>query len=190
MTISETLIAAVAGGLLLLAVALGLSWIRAELKQRRTHELLLALDEALRAYHASAGAWPDRPRSSTSAPAQGTPTALNAAQQCAAQLLAQLRTHDASRAVLDRVPGVLWLPADCESHEGMDAEQGHAILRDAWGTPLGCLTRTSAREMDRLAVAANGGCPVWLSAGPDGRFGREDPAAAADNIQLQPTPRR
>jgi hypothetical protein len=52
------------------------------------------------------------------------------------------------------------------------------------------LTAGSSRERDRHVVAANGGKPVFISAGPDGQFGDDDPAASADNLFLQPAPRR
>jgi hypothetical protein len=53
---------------------------------------------------------------------------------------------------------------------------------------LKCATSASPQESERQLVAANGGRPVFISAGPDRRFGETDPSAAADDIMLQPAP--
>ena len=58
------------------------------------------------------------------------------------------------------------------------------------GAIAGVVRESGRAEVQAIgAVAANGGRPMFVSAGPDGRFGHRDPASAADNIVLLPSPR-
>ncbi len=53
---------------------------------------------------------------------------------------------------------------------------------DPWGRPLRYLTARSAQPEHRRRVQANGGVPIFESAGPDRDFGDTDSACQADNI--------
>ena len=103
-------------------------------------------------------------------------------------VIAALASVPASRNVLEQLPEVLRPPPD--ERGSVRLRQVGLTIQDAWGRRLRCLTDTSPFEVDRQAVAANGGKPVFISAGPDRRFGVRDPASAADNLVLLPSPRR
>lgn len=185
MTLSETLIAAAGLGLLLVVAALGISRIRSDLKHQQVQELLSALDDALFAYHDATGEWPTE-----AGAGQGdrSPWSGDAARdhglRAAEKVIQALTTLPASRSVLERVPGVLRIGEQ-------DAGDGRwESVQDSWGHPLHCLTAASPSESDRQLVEANGGRPVFVSAGPDGRFGTDDPAARADNVFPHPSPTR
>jgi hypothetical protein len=60
-------------------------------------------------------------------------------------------------------------------------------IQDAWGSPLRCLTEQSASASDRQTVAANGGRPLFMSAGPDRLFGANNVTAMGDDLMLHPT---
>lgn len=53
---------------------------------------------------------------------------------------------------------------------------------DPWGRPLRYLTARSAQPEHRRRAEANGGVPIFESAGPDRDFGDTDTARQADNI--------
>ncbi len=106
----------------------------------------------------------------------------------AERVITALAAVPASRAVLERIPEVLRVPRQGEDRDA-DAD-AWGTVQDAWGHRLRCLTAASPSEVDRQAVAGNGGRPIFVSAGPDGQFGIHDPAAAADNIILLPSPTR
>lgn len=201
MTLSETLIAGAVVGLLLLVVALGVSWIRQELKDRQAQTLLEMLDEALAVYHAETGAWPtgrhpaetqpaawlgDEP----SGPADGDDWQNpfeREADQTARRVIGQLASVPEARKILQKVPPLL--RGSPENTDEPDGDSEWDVVRDPWGTPLRCLTVDSASPADQQAVAANGGRPIFESAGPDRRFGMTDPADQADNRMLMPSPR-
>lgn len=52
-------------------------------------------------------------------------------------------------------------------------------LIDSWGTPL----RYLGPDSDDPKVVANGGRPVFISAGPDRDFGKSDPSRLGDNLR-------
>ena len=72
--------------------------------------------------------------------------------------------------------------ASREIVEGIRAEMqdrpGGEDIRDAWGRPLRCLTARSRTAIDRQAVTAHGGRPIFISTGP------EDSAEANNNAAM------
>ena len=178
LTSVETLLFAAALGFVGLLLALGTSSIRDELKRKQTHDMLLVLDRALALYHDTTDQWPE------AAPAE--PVASTAHRNPSRDVLAALLTVPASSQVLNEIPAILWANAGMAS----SANATQVVLQDAWGREVRCLTLASASESDRQLVEANGRCPVFLSAGPDGRFGDKNASDAADDIMLQPNPER
>lgn len=176
MTFSETLIVAAMIGLALTLVALGISAVRAELRTQQTWELLATLAEALEAYHEQRGAWPVDDREDYHKQAEGGDGADGSAER----VLELLHGVEASAVVLERVPEVL--------RAGRTGQTRWTVV-DGWGHRLRCMTAESPRLLERQAVAANGGKPIFVSAGANGRFGTDDVAAAADNLLLRPAPR-
>lgn len=185
MTLTETLLAASALALLMLIVAVGVDQVRTDLKRRQVEQTLVLLDRALHAYQHDTGDWPG---GSGMEPHEGAPTdALSPTEHAAIEVLAVLRSVGASRLILDEVPESLRRP-DTRAASGSNAHpdstvNAFAMLVDAWGHPLHCLTRHSPANVQRMAVAANGGCPIFISAGSDGLFDSEDGSAAGDNIR-------
>ncbi len=173
MTFSETLIVAMLVGAALLLVALGIATVRTDLRTHQTWELLARLDDALNAYYGSTGSWPVDPR------ATAERSSASGASESTVIVLAALQRTPKSDQVLERVPEVLRR----ESYE-----PDVWIVVDGWGRPLRCMTANSPRTLERQAVAANGGKPIFVSAGGDGRFGLDDVADAADNLLIRPTP--
>ena len=53
-----------------------------------------------------------------------------------------------------------------------------AAWLDPWGRPLRYVTALH----NQASVRMNGGRPYWVCAGPNGRFGDDDPRERADNI--------
>ncbi|HOQ87252.1 MAG TPA: hypothetical protein PLQ89_16180, partial [Phycisphaerae bacterium] len=95
------------------------------------------------------------------------------------RMLALMAGVPAARARLETLPAVLRV-APAESARSAGA---WGSIRDPWGRPLHCLTASSPLAVHRKAVAANQGRPIFISAGPDGRFGFQDVSAASDNIR-------
>lgn len=109
------------------------------------------------------------------------------------RIVALLQQVVASRAVLEEVPAILWAKRD----DGTASQPGHGgatlqpaaeggaenHIQDPWGTTLVCITATSPSATHRKAVAANGGRPIFIIAGPDRQFGFADVAAASDNLR-------
>lgn len=60
---------------------------------------------------------------------------------------------------------------------------GQWVVIDAWGRPMRCLTARCPSPVACEAVAANGGKPIFISAGPDGQFGMADGVTDADNLR-------
>lgn len=171
MTLSETLIAAVVLAVALTVAALGVATARNELKHRQTRELLATLDEALSMYYEATNGWPTDPV--PEAPGRAAPSGKMTSS--GDRVIGIITSVSASRETLERAPRVLRV--DLEG-------QPWGTLQDAWGWRLRCLTGAeSIPEAERRAVAANGGRPIFISAGVDGDFGMTDPAAAGDNLQ-------
>jgi type II secretory pathway pseudopilin PulG len=170
MTLIETLLVVVVVGIVLLVIARQADSVRDGLKRNQTRQCLMTLDEALSAYHQASKAWPVLKPKAVS-PRRAVHARLHS-------VIDPLRRVAASRQILEKLPAQLWFAWD---------ESDTPLPRDAWGNPLRCLTASSPREADRYTVAAYGGRPVFISAGPDGDFGFEDPVAATDNIVLPPT---
>jgi hypothetical protein len=104
------------------------------------------------------------------------------------QVLALLHSVPASAEILSEISAVLRMTEEASDEPG--AAPAHWVsVRDAWGRPLRTLTTGSARSVEREAVVANNGCPVFISAGPDGRFGRTEHAMGADNLRSDELPR-
>lgn len=191
LTLPETLIAGAVIGILLVAVSLGLSTMRTDLKRVRTIELLAILNEALSAYHSETQAWPSIDESAGTPKAGKDRTADSAAGSSSARddsgdsVIAILQQVPASRQVLERLPPLVRLPAGSDSTWSPTTVPAGAgwTIRDAWGLPLRCLTAGSRAPVDREAVAAGGGRPIFVSAGEDGDMGQTDRAAAADNLR-------
>jgi len=173
-TLTETLVLAVVIGLGLLAIALGIDAVRQDIKRRQTADLLATLDRALEAYHRAVGCWPVDPAHSQ----QQAPSAEN--DGSGDRLIAVMAGVPEARRLFDRIPPGfrVQLPAPAAP-----ASQPWGTVQDAWGQRLGSMTAGSPSPADQEAVAANGGKPVFTSAGPDERFGQEDVPAAADNLR-------
>jgi len=77
-----------------------------------------------------------------------------------------LLDHDKTRPIIEAFPSHLW------------SGPGRQQLVDPWGTPLIYLSLKS----DDPRVAANGGRPLFVSAGPDRDFGKIHHAAIGDNL--------
>ena len=58
------------------------------------------------------------------------------------------------------------------------ADIGLNGLLDPWGRPLRYVTALH----NQTSVRMNAGHPYWVCAGPNGRFGDDDPGERADNI--------
>ncbi len=80
-----------------------------------------------------------------------------------------LVAHEKTRPILERFPGHVW--------QGPGGSKRRLI--DPWGTVLRYLPPDSEDEK----VRANGGRPLFVSAGPDRDFGDGNPSAVADNIR-------
>ncbi|MBI4580862.1 MAG: hypothetical protein HY718_14230 [Planctomycetes bacterium] len=203
-TLSETLVAGALVGLLVVVVAIGMDAMRTELKRRQAIALLAALDEALTAYHQATAQWPpDHALPPT--PGRPGPAIDPDDDGSGDRIIVVLAAVAESRAVLQRVPNILRLPGEgggSSTEAGRDArppnlrvpgEGGGSATRpgganwgtvvDPWGRRLRCLTATSPSATHRKAVAANRNRPIFISAGPDGRFGFTDVSAASDNLR-------
>lgn len=196
MTLIEVLIAAILCGMVLFVLMLGMDGIRSELKRRHTLGLLGTLDRALMAYHRATGIWPVDP---------GLPVPAKARTHAASPIADDIETghrmvmvlagEPASRSVLETIPPVLRVeagPADRGDTTGGNSFRAPPTpspgsdwgrVQDSWGRPLRCLTSASPSSGDRKAVAANENRPIFISAGPNGDFGIDDPAAKADNLR-------
>ncbi len=166
------------GGVLAVVLGLitvGVSSVRNELKERQVWEVLRLLDSALALYHDVTGAWPASADHPVAEPSPAGPDADDARP-----ILERLAAVPASRALLDTLPGHLRVPPD----DG----PGFGGVRDPWGTRLHCLTAQSPRLVDRQAVAAHGGRPIFVSAGLDGEFAGRESSAAADNLRSDELP--
>ena len=88
----------------------------------------------------------------------------------------------AARELLDGIEPILRVPPvpDPEPTAGPEA---WGTVRDGWGRPLRCLTADAPTPADREAVIAQGGKPIFISAGPDRRFGLNDVRFTADNLR-------
>ncbi len=78
-----------------------------------------------------------------------------------------LLDHQKTRPILEAFPASLW------------CGPGMTHLVDPWGNPL----RFQAGDARHSLVIANGGRPVFTSAGPDGDFGDIDASALSDNLR-------
>ncbi|HOA72743.1 MAG TPA: hypothetical protein PL151_11195 [Phycisphaerae bacterium] len=185
-TLSETLVTAAALAVVLAALGLGTEGIRNDLKRQQAVAMMEILDQALVAYHAQTGAWPvdadsgARPAAAADEDADSpSPERYEADPAAVDRMLALMAGVPAARARLETLPAVLRV-APAESARSAGA---WGSIRDPWGRPLHCLTASSPLAVHRKAVAANQGRPIFISAGPDGRFGFQDVSAASDNIR-------
>ncbi|MHC4236097.1 MAG: hypothetical protein ACYSUQ_13355 [Planctomycetota bacterium] len=154
MTVIE---AVVAGAVLALVLWLVAGWYSQMLDRAREDQaaaLIRTLDAALAAYHEFCGAYP---------PGRGDGAA-----------------HEAIEALLS-VPDSSRLLAKIEV-KLLHVRDGRPVCRDPWGQRPRYLTARIENTDLRRRVERNNGQPILESAGPDGRFGDADPAAAADDI--------
>ncbi len=185
MTLPETLIAALVLGLVLFVAALAIEGVRGELKRRQAMGLLASLDEALTAYRAATDSWPVlTPGSVPVQPISPAPPVDDRQDMSGDQVIAQLAGVPESRRVLEAVPEVLRVASDDEASAAL------GTIQDPWGNRLRCLTAAGPLPVDIKAVAANGGRPIFVSAGPDRRFGLMDIAHASDNVRSDELPRK
>ena len=176
MTLIETLVAAAVLGAMLAVIALGIATIRKDLKHTQVEQLLATLDEAMSAYHKATGEWPANPI------AKDAERISTEQESDADRVIAVLAAQPTSQAILDRTKSVFRIkPVPDISAQASQSPWG--TVQDAWGQRLRCLTADSTSPIDREAVAANGGRPIFVSAGPDEQFGSQDIAAAADNLR-------
>jgi hypothetical protein len=155
MTVFETAILAAVIGVLLFVAAGSVHAIRQQAKWNLCERLMNALRTAMAAYHQETSAFPPGTADLSAGPA----------------ITAILAVPSAARA-LEAMPPVL--------ATGRDPMIG---VLDPWGHPLHYLTERSTSDADRRDVAANGGVPIFESAGRDGDFGRSDPSASGDNLR-------
>ena len=83
-------------------------------------------------------------------------------------VVVDLLDHPRTREIIQSFPSCLW--------RGPDAQRR---LIDPWGTPL----RYLSTDSNDPSVAANGGRPIFVSAGPDRDFGDVELAASGDNLR-------
>jgi hypothetical protein len=108
-------------------------------------------------------------------------TGIDGPDGSAEHIIGVMHRVQASSAILERVPQVL--------RDRTDQPSAWTVV-DGWGRRLRCMTSGSGRLLERQAVAANGGKPIFVCSGGDGRFGAGNAAAAADNLLIRPTPQR
>lgn len=175
MTLTETFIVGFVVAGLVSVLGLVAAHIREELKNRRAAELMAILNEALVSYHKSTGAWP-----ADQSPRKGQ-TASNIEDDGSGDRIINILAElPESRTVLERIPPPMRIAPSTDADQGASA---WGTVEDPWGRRLRCLTATNESVLDREAVAANGGCPIFISAGGDGDFGLNDLAASADNLR-------
>ena len=178
LTLIETLIAAMLIALVLVIITVGVGTVRGDLKRRQTAQLLAQLDKALTAYHRATGRWPSDPEG---------PPSLDAPSEndgSGDRIIAALTTVPPSRKLLDELPAIFRVAAAPDSPAASPTSQpASSTVQDSWGHRLRCITADSPNPVEHDAVAANDGKPVFISAGPDGRFGPQDHPDAADNIR-------
>ncbi len=155
MTIFEAALIAAALAIVLFLVAGGVGTIRQQAKRNLCTRLMTQLGDALVKYHQATGTYP---------PGAPDSSAGNAVQ-------AMLRV-EAAAAALKTLPLSLRM--------GAEPLVGGV---DPWGRPLRYLTADVQNEHDRQEVAANGGVPIFESAGRDKDFGDSNPATATDNVR-------
>ncbi len=155
MTIFETAMLATALGLGLFVVGGGVGAVRQQAKRNLCVRLMTQLSAALAQYHAQTGRYPP-----------GAPDA-----SAGGAIAAILRVPTAADA-LKALPSSLRI--------GNEPVVG---ALDPWGSPLHYLTAAAPSDRQRDEVAANGGVPIFESAGRDRDFGLNDPSATADNIR-------
>jgi len=212
MTLTETLVAGAFLGLAVVIVALGITTIRTDLKRTQVQQLLATLDRALITYHDATGSWPIIPEppsrkksshDSRTRTYEATEKHRQArepkAELTGTHMIATLSSLSASRAILEQIPAISRVhPQDQaglsgqtwpENTDKQSTFTGWGTLQDAWGRPLRCLTTQSASPVARQAVAANGGKPIFISAGVDGEFGGTFTDTAADNLRSDELPR-
>lgn len=166
-------------GVLLVVFGLGMEGIRTELKRDQAVELMRTLDRALLAYYQKTGSWPVEVGSPDDQAIRADLSHLEADSAGADRTLELMAGLPASRAVLEALPEVLRVRPE----HGVLYTSPWGTIQDPWGRRLHCLTSTSPLPAHRKAVAANQNRPVFISPGPDGRFGFSDVAAASDNIR-------
>jgi len=180
-TLSETLVAGIVVGVVLVVISLGMDGIRTELKRHQAVAMLEVLDRALLAYHQKTGHWPADPGPAAGAlhPRERSAAAsgLDASGDRVIALLDEVRE---SKVIIRELPEILRVSPGAE--EGPETA-GPTLVRDPWGRALACLTSASPSPGHRKAVAANQERPVFVSAGADGRFGFTEVSAASDNIR-------
>ncbi len=160
MTIVETAILAAGIGIGLFVIGGGVGAVRQQAKRNLCVRLMAGLNASLAAYFRATGLYPP-----------GTP------DSSAGSAITALQAVDASAAALHPLPDSLEV--------GEDPVIG---CRDPWGTPLRYLTAEASNERDRREVAANGGVPIFESAGRDREFGAADPRLATDNLRTSDLP--
>ena len=136
------------------------------------------MDKALSAYHHATGRWPGDAEGATSV---DTPPENDGSGD---RVIAILRAVPDSQKVLDQIPPIFRVAATSDPLAAGPASQpASSTVQDAWGHRFRCITADSPNPAEHDAVAANDGKPVFISAGPDGRFGPQDQPNAADNIR-------
>jgi type II secretory pathway pseudopilin PulG len=154
MTLVEMVLAAALLALVLAGAAGLYDHCLNEAKVQQVAALIHGLGSALAAYAEVTGAYPPGRVDEASDPA-----------------LAALQTAPASAAQIQKVKSNLVFLSD-----------GKWRCVDPWGRPLRYLTARSNRPEPRRRVEANGGVPIFESAGPDRDFGDVISARQADNI--------
>ncbi len=202
MTAPEVLIVGAVLAIVLLLAALAVANIRDELKRFQATELLVTLDRALAAYREQAGAWPDLPSAATAAAVRPLPTGDAPAHGDASSagpmerdaviydgsadaIIAALAAKPASHQILDEITPPLRMQRDASGQE----IPGWGTVQDPWGHRLRCLTASSPSAVERQAVAANGDRPIFISAGPNGRFHTAAGTEVADDLRSDELPR-
>lgn len=155
MTIFETAILASLIGVLLFLAAGGVRAVRQQARRNLCQRMMISLSESLALYHRETKSWPP-----------------GGADASAGRAIAAMLAVPAVAQRLQSLPPSLGL--------GRDPQLG---ILDPWNHPVHYLTADARNETDRRHVAAHGGAPIFESAGRDGNFGRNDPAAAADNLR-------
>jgi len=145
-------------GLLALTLSVTAGWYQYVLdraKGRQAAVMLAALDRSVRAYGQACGVFPPaRPDGDM--------------QRMLPMLLSVRPSKDHLRPL---APALLF------------SVDGRPQCRDPWGTPVRYFTAAIEDPMFQRRVRLNGGVPIFECAGPDRRFGDDDPAEQADNLR-------
>jgi hypothetical protein len=180
LTLPETVVVGATLVALLALISMAITAVRDQLKRQQAWALLRQLDAACDAYRRVNGAWPVPDTRTATRPGVRGRAAFEPAPDDAQGPIELMAATQPSRELLDRIDLFLKVPDP--------RPQAYGTFRDPWGTRLHCLTASSPSPLDRQAVTAQGGKPIFVSASQDRAFVGPDGSAAADNLRTDELP--